>query len=428
MLKHLFCISSIFVLLSTSVLADQLDVSVLAESAILINAETGRVLFEKQSHQLQYPASTTKIATALYALKKKKDGLNELILAEQDSIASITDEQMRRSNYSLPAYWLTPGGTHIGIKKGEQLALKDLLYGMMIASGNDAANVIAQHVSGSIPNFMSELNTYLRSIGCSKTNFLNPHGLFHPQHQTTALDLATMTREAMKDPMFRQIVSTVRYTRPKTNKQDPTTLVQSNRLLRQGDFFYPHAIGVKTGYLSLAQNTLVAAAEKDGRTLIAVLLKTKERPDSFRDAIRLFEAAYAEKSIQRLLLKKGPQQFTVAISGGARPLETYLKDDLVLEYYPAEMIQTKSFLYWDQLQLPISKDQRVGELRIQDEAGQVVAAGVLYANAEVDQSFGTRLKALFRGSRGHIAPIWKVLAVLGVIGLMFLLFLRIRTR
>src|SRR6185437_6437502 len=143
---------------------------------------------------------------------------------------------------------------------GEEMPLKEYLYGMMVRSGNDAANVIAEYVSGSIPTFMQELNDYLKQIGCLNTTFCNPHGLHHPDHKTTAFDMALLTREAMKNPVFREIVSTVRHKRPKTNKRPAAVLVQTNRIIKSGtQYYYPKAIGVKTGYHSRAQNTLVAA-------------------------------------------------------------------------------------------------------------------------------------------------------------------------
>jgi D-alanyl-D-alanine carboxypeptidase (penicillin-binding protein 5/6) len=124
---------------------------------------------------------------------------------------------------------------------------------------------------------MTQLNDYVKRLGCTSTTFYNPHGLHHPKQQTTAYDLAVITQDALKNPVFREMVATVRYTRPKTNKQEPSTLVQTNRLLRTGPFYYPKAIGVKTGYYSLAGNNLVAAAKDGERTLIAVVLKANER-------------------------------------------------------------------------------------------------------------------------------------------------------
>jgi D-alanyl-D-alanine carboxypeptidase (penicillin-binding protein 5/6) len=377
---------------------DLTNLAVKAESAILINAETGAILFEKNARQQLFPASITKIATAIYALKVRGEKLDKVIAAEHDSVASISEEEMERSNYSLPSFWLTPGASHIGIKRGEELSLKDLLYGTMIASGGDASNVIAQYIGGTIPNFIKLLNEYLQEIGCKDTVFKNPHGLHHPGHVTTAFDMALLTREAMKDRTFKEIVRTVTYTRPKTNKQSPTTLMQTNRLLRRGKFYYPKAIGVKTGYHSKAQNTIVAAATDGERTLIAVLMKCKDREDILKDSVKLFEEAFKEKKVKRQLLTHGKQKQGLQIPNASSAIKTYLKDSVVLEYYPSEEPKVKCFLHWDKVVLPVEKDQKVGTMCLQDQNGKVLAEQPLYAAERVNYNLLYRIKTFIVGS------------------------------
>jgi D-alanyl-D-alanine carboxypeptidase (penicillin-binding protein 5/6) len=386
-----------FVLLAfhQSLDAEGLSISVNAEAAILMNAENGTILYEKNAHTIHFPASITKIATAAYALKKKGGQLDTIVVAEQESIASISPEAKRRSNYTMPPYWVEQGSNHMGIKKGEELTLRDLLYGMMVTSANDAANVIAQHVGGTIPNFMTEVNAWLKEIGCEDTYFCNPHGLHHPKHQTTAYDMALMTREALKDPMFRQLVSTVRYTRPKTNKQESTTLVQSNRLLKPGPHYYPKAIGVKTGGTTMALRTFVAAAKQDDRTLISVVLRTKERFDIFTDTIKMFETAFNQPKVQRILLKAGPQKFALEFPGASIPVKTYIKDNLAIDYYPAEEPIMKCLLIWEKLKLPIVKDQRVGELSVEGSQGEIIKKVPLYAAEDVRPTWIQWLKGLW---------------------------------
>lgn len=377
------------------VLAKPLKISVRAESALLMNADTGAILYEKNSRTLRHPASITKIATALYAFRVASDKMDKKFVADHDAIASISDEARKRSNYTLPAYWLVPDGAHIGIKKGEELALRDLLFGMLVASGNDAANVIAQNIGGTIPNFMNGVNACVKELGCTQTTFYNPHGLFHPKHQTTAYDMALIMREALKIPTFREIIATVRYKRPKTNKQESTTLVQTNRLIKKGKYYYAKALGGKTGRLSVAGNTLVVAAKDQDRTLIAVLLKSEDRGDIFTDAIKMFEAAFNESKVQRVLLKAGPQKFTTDLPGSTSSLTTYLQSDVTIEYYPAEEPQLKCMLYWDELSLPITKDQRVGELRLQTPEGRVVKVVPLFAQEDVSSIWFWSIRRLF---------------------------------
>ncbi len=344
--------------------AEPLQIEVKGVAAILINAESRAILFEKEAYTPHYPASTTKVATALYALKKKGGELETLVVADQEALVSVSPEIKRQSHYNLPAYWLETDGCHIGLKKEEAMTIRDLLKGMLISSGNDASNVIAQSVGGTIPCFIEELNQFLKEIGCRQTTFYNPHGLHHPQHQTTAYDLALITQEALKNPIFCEMISQTRFIRPKTNKQETTTLAQTNRLLRTGKFYYPKAIGGKTGYHSKAKHTFIGIARSEERTLIAVLLGAPNRNQIFQDAIKLFDAAFNQPKVQHIFLKSGPQSFTQNLLHAKRELQTFLAEDLLLEYYPAEDPKPKCLLYWDELSLPIQKGQQVGILQL----------------------------------------------------------------
>lgn len=386
-----FLVACLLLIITQDLMAEKLVVSVQAESALMINADTGAVLYEKNPDDVRYPASITKVATLLYALQHVADQMDVMITADQDSVGTVTEEAFRKSNYTLPAYFLIPGGSHIGIKRGEELSLKDLMYGMMLASGDDASNVIAKYVSGNIPDFVNGVNDYVKQLGCMSTTFYNPHGLHHPKQLTTARDMAILAQEGLKNPIFREIVSTVRYTRPKTNKQEATPLIQTNRLLRTGPYFYPKAIGIKTGYYSLAGSTLVAAAKDGDRTLIVVLLKVKERKDLFLDAIKLFEAGFSQLQVERNFLKKGEQKFQLEIPGADKPLTTYSNDDLILAYYPAEEPSVKCFLQWNpELSLPVSKDQQVGEVALQGSDGRVLQKISLFAQEPISPTLNYR--------------------------------------
>lgn len=407
---------------------EQLALSVNAEAAILMNAETGAVLYEKNAHVLHYPASTTKIATTLYALQKVSDKMNVMIAADQDCIGTVKEEAIRKSNYTLPPHLLIPDGSHIGIKRGELLSLKDLFYGLMVASGDDAANVIAKFTSGTIPQFVQEMNTYVKQVGCTSTTFYNPHGLHHPKQQTTAYDLAILTREALKNPIFREMVATVRYTRPKTNKQEPTTLVQTNRLLRAGPYYYSKAIGVKTGYYSLAGSCLVAAAKDGDRTLIAVVLKAKERKDIFIDTKKMFEAAFSQPKVQRVLMHKGPQKLSLNFPGLKKPISSYIQDDVTLEYYPAEEPHLKCLLVWNKnIKLPIEKDQALGEVILKTDDEQVLRRVTLYASHDGEATWSHFFKTFFASGQSGFALL-KVLGILIGIGFITFFILQLRKR
>ncbi|CRX37831.1 D-alanyl-D-alanine carboxypeptidase family protein [Estrella lausannensis] len=405
----------------------KLQVAVNAESAILINADTGAILYEKNADRPQYPASITKIATCLFALHALGNKLEDVVSAENDAIVTITKEAKRRSGYSIPAWWLEVNSSHIGIKKGEEMRLEDLLYGMMVSSGNDAANVIAQYVGGTIPSFLEEMNKYIKDLGCKTTTFYNPHGLHHPKHVTTARDMAIITREALQKEEFKTIVKTVRYTRPKTNKQQPTVLVQTNKLLRKGKFFYPKAIGVKTGYTSDAMNTLVAAAENDGRVLIAVLLKTKERDDLFKDAKKMFEVAFSQPKLEKVLIRSGAQKQKIKVPGGAKPLTALVEKDICLQFYPAEEPRLKCLLHLDEkLKAPIHKGELIGEIRLVNDEERVVKTYPVLAHEDVPETWSHWLKESLFPKRKEASPNgvkrpegiarWKTLILFVVLG------------
>lgn len=386
---------AIFFFLSGTTFAAKLSVSLESEAAILINADTGAILYEKNAHTPHYPASTTKIVTTAYALKEKGNQLTAIVAADQESIASISEEAKKRSNYTTPSHWIEHASTHMGIKKGEEFTFKDLLLGVMVVSANDASNVVAQYVSGSVPNFVKNMNSYVKSLGCQESHFMNPHGLHHPKHQTTAYDLAMITREAMKDPTFCEIVKTIRFIRPKTNKQEPTVMLQKNRLLRPGRFYYPKAIGVKTGYTSIARHNLVAAAKHEDRTLIAVMMKCDESSQVFRDAIKLFDAAFNEVKVQKVMLKEGSQKFEYEIAGADKPVKTYSSANLAYEYYPAEEPVVKCYLQWHKVSLPIKKGQQVGEVQLKTTENKLIQLVPLFAAEDVNETWLHWLKNLF---------------------------------
>lgn len=401
--------------------ATPLSVTVSAESAVLMNADTGCILYEKKPHAKLFPASVTKIATAAYALKVKGHELDEMIAAEQDCIGSVTEEAKQRSNYTLPSHWLVTDAGHMGIKRGEILSFRDLLYGVLVASADDAANVIAYTIgNGSIPAFMEKLNEYIKELGCKDTYFNNPHGLHHPQHMTTAYDMALIAKEALKNPVFCEMVSTSRFTRPKTNKQESTILVQTNRLLRAGEFYYPRAIGVKTGRTSKAGNTFVAAAIEGERTLIAVLLNVKERKDIFRDAIKLFDAAFEQPKTEKTLIQAGSQKYTLEIGDAEKAIKTYTDEDFTLSYFAAEKPKIKAYLQWDNLKLPIQKGQKVGSLQLKTEDHKMLKSIPLFAQEEVKGKWKFQFKNWVNNKGSKVLLLVGFIAALLIVGYLFL--------
>ncbi len=389
LLKHLFFYSLFIlcVLFGFSQLHARvpLKVEVSAKAAILINSETGAILFEKNAYQPLYPASITKISTAMYALEKQGPNLEEPVMASADAVAAVHAHVRRADDGKHPSYRLEFGGSHMGIKLGEVLSFRVLLYGLMLSSGNDAANVIAEHISGSVCQFLKELNAYVQSKGCKHTVFHTPHGLPHADHKTTAFDMAILAKEGMKNPLFREVVKTVAYKRPATNLQPESILHQHNALVKPGSkFYYPKAIGIKTGYTSAGGYTLVAAAEDKQRKLIAVLLGCEHLDQRYRDAITLFETAFQEKKAERTLFSEEFDFFSTQVSGGKNGLQAGLGSDLIVAYYPSEGQIFHSKIFWDDQRLPIRKGEKVGEIAIYTDNEQLFTKAALYATNGVD--------------------------------------------
>ncbi len=373
----------LFLFLFGIVGAEPLRLDISSKSAILINAETGAILYGKDPYAACYPASITKIATALYALEKKGHALDEQVAATRQCVARVSPVAKHADYDRYPSHLIETDWSNVGIRAGEIFSLRTLLYALLLSSGDDAANVIAHQVSGDFGKFMDELNTFMASKGLKNTYFRNPHGLHHPEHRTTAYDMAMLTREGLKHPFFRQAVRTIKHPRPKSD----TFFHQSNKLLRSGPHFYPKAVGVKTGYTSHAGFTLVAAAEHEGRTLIAVVLGAPDAPSRYRDATRLFEAAFAQKPQMRTYFSAEQDRFSTPIRGAAKALEGALDIDLKMTYYPAEEPAVKPHLVWDNVKLPIEAGQRVGELQLIDDKGALVKAAPLFAMQPLHETF-----------------------------------------
>ncbi len=371
----------------TYLAAKPLDIEIQARSAVLMNAATGAILFEKQPFLPVSPASTTKIATALYVIEHEQN-LGRMVTVSAECLKHKPSQDRER----FPAHWLESDGTMLGIKRGEMVTLETLLYGMMLVSGNDAANVAAEVMGGSVPQFMELLNEYLQGMGCQNTHFANPHGLTHSAHYCSAYDMALITQRALRNHTFRQIVSTLKYTKPKSNKQAAREILHTNPLLKaKSRHYYPKAIGVKSGYTAAAQRTLVAAAEHEGRTLIAVVFGTQTSDERFQDAKKLFDAAFAQKKERRRLIGSD-YTFIKEIDGSKLPLRANLAKALCIEYFPAEESECKAILHWQVEGLPIHKGQKVGEVEIVDLKGTLLQKGDLCASCDVKGNIFWRVK------------------------------------
>ncbi|TCL35695.1 D-alanyl-D-alanine carboxypeptidase (penicillin-binding protein 5/6) [Anaerospora hongkongensis] len=236
-----------------------------AEAAVVMSVTGKQVLFAKQADAIMYPASTTKIVTLITALEK--GNLNSTVVVSPQAAAC--------------------DGSSLELRAGDKLKLEEALYGMMLVSGNDAAEAIAESVAGSIPDFVKLMNAKAGQIGATRTNFSNPHGLPDPyNHYTTAYDLALITAYGMQNPTFARIVSTRDYDVHFLNRQS-THAKNTNKLLAT----FIGANGVKTGYTEAAGDCLVAAANRNGVELIAVILNSDGR---WEDAAKLLNYGFQQ--------------------------------------------------------------------------------------------------------------------------------------
>ena len=286
-----FLISSTFI--TTSFAKDTPTLSTYSPACILMEASSGKILYEKNSNQVRYPASTTKIMTAILVLEN----------CELTDIATVS----RNAIHSIP-----PDYVMCNIKEGEELTIEQLLNVLLIPSANDAAVVLAEHVAGSVSKFSDLMNEKAKEIGCKNTHFVNPNGIHNKNHVSTAYDLALIGQYAMKNNTFRKIVKKTQYTLPATNKYSKTdrTFKTTNDLLikntstAKSNYYYPNATGVKTGYTGEAGNCLVAAAKKDNMEVISVVLGadfTKEGlSEKFLDSIALLDYAFDHYAIEIL--------------------------------------------------------------------------------------------------------------------------------
>ena len=392
---------SFFLFARVEIDANKLSCEISAPIAILINAENGRVLFEKRAHERCYPASTTKVATALYALYKKNKEMQDFIIVSQDAVG-IVSPQVRRYSGKHPSYRLEFGGTHAGMKPGEEVDALSVLYAVMLASANDACNVLAEWTCGSVTNFMAELNLFLQKIGCSDTYFTNPHGLPDDEHVTTAADLAKMAYFAKKYPLFRKVVATTKYEYPATNKQTTFWMSQTNALLKPGKFYYPYATGIKTGYTQKAGHNLIASACKGDRDLIAVICGCDERSKRYRSAVDLFETAFNEPKNIRKLLSKEHDLFSKQIEGAKYSLEAVLESDLSVSFYPSEEPILSPKIDWFSLSLPIPAGSAVGVVRVFDAEGKEWVNVNLRALKAVDPTWQYVAKGYARALGGWL--------------------------
>lgn len=326
--KKFFCIISLVVILTPII-----SWANTASSAIVMEVKTGRILYSKNIHQKKPMASTTKIMTALLALENS------------DLNAKV----------KIPSQAVGIEGSSIYLKYNEEITLEDLLYGLMLRSGNDAAVAIAYHISGSEEKFVNLMNKRAKEIGAKNTNFKNPHGLHHNEHYTTAYDLALITRQALLNEDFKKIVSTKRWV---ANRDGYNYFYNKNKTLRQ----FNGGDGVKTGYTKASGRCLVTSATRNGMQIICVVLNDY---NWFKDCYSLMDKAF-NKYHPYKVLNKGDKIKAFVVEKGKKEISFLtVKEDIILPLTEDEKKNIITiFESEEKYEAPIYREQVLGKVKV----------------------------------------------------------------
>ena len=373
---------------SSALAAEPYGEEVKPNAVMLLDATTGQVLYEKNADEQIYPASTTKIMTCILALEN--GNLDDMVTIGPDG-------DWTGSGYSL-----------MGLKKGQKISLKELIYGMMLISGNDAAAAIAVHLGGSIEDFADMMNQKAQELGMTGSHFVTPHGVDTDGHYVTARDMATLAMYAMKNEQFMQIVGSASYDFPSMNfttdkqKQNTNKLLISN--VPEGDtsYYYEYATGIKTGATPKAFRCLVSSAEKDGMKLLCLIYgdETTDGSERWPLAKSLFEYGfnnYETVDVQSLVAGM-PVSVTVAgaspddAQGGVLDLNvTYSGSGVVtMDKEKAEAVKSGGLTPQvtlssgsETLQAPVNMGDSVGTVKYVDANGETMAEAQLTASRDV---------------------------------------------
>lgn len=321
-----------------------------AESAILIDAATGQILYQKNAHKRRPMASTTKMMTALLVLEHSD--LSETVVASKNAACT--------TNASLH------------LVAGEKLAMRDLLCGMLIRSANDTCVAAAEHVSGSCSRFVKMMNDKARSIGCKDTHYVNPHGLHDPNQYSTAYDLAVIARKATRFPVFNEIVQ-IKHMVIKRSVSKDVTLYTHSRFLKR----YPGADGIKSGYTKQAGKCYVGSATRDGWRLISVVLHS---PDVAVDTEALMDYGFANFR-PVAVARKGENIGVVEVAGGSKKhVAVVAAADLNVDVPVSTKGAVAKKLVAPRISAPVRRSANAGKLVAYVDGRPMAAVGVLAAS------------------------------------------------
>lgn len=387
-----------FIIFISPSYADSDNLKTYCPSCILIEANTGKILYEKNSNDVRFPASTTKIMTAILTVEN----------CNLDDVATVSHNAV----YSIPYDY-----THASLKEGEELTIEQLLYALMIPSANDAAIVLAEHISGSVEEFAKLMNKRAEELGCKNTHFVNPNCIHSKDHTSTSYDLALMGKFAMQNSIIRKIVSTTQFTLPATNKYSKTDRIfnNSNDLLNTySRYYYEGTTGVKTGYTGEAGNCIIASAKKNDFEVILVVLGGESTntglSQRYLDCKTLFDYAFNNYSLKTLNEKNAVlKQITVrGATEETQNLNVLIKDKIeIFSENSADLSSLEPEITLDEnLMAPISANSAIGKITYNYD-GQTYSSDLIAETQVLSSDF---LPLLFR-----------ILLIFVVLYLLFLL-------
>lgn len=392
------------------------DFDAQARAALLIEANTGEVLYEKNAHRENYPASVTKVMTALLVFEAVDGGKLSLaspITASETAIALPKD------------------ASTAGIKAGETLTVEQLLYCLLLPSANEAANILAEAVDGSVEAFVAHMNRRAQELGCECTHFMNPHGLHNAEHYSSAWDIYLITSEALKHDRFLDICNTKYYEIPENEFSKKRTLYSTNYLIsnvRTFYYLYGAAQGIKTGYTPEAGYCLVSSAVRGSRRLISVVLGCERVVEddvtitkSFTETTRLFDYGFDNFSSKEIIHTDDfvcevpvtlSSETNYVVAHPAQDVTRMMPNDLAVEDLTRDVT-----LYSESVEAPIAAGDELGRMVI--SYGDTVYAELpLLALSDVSASW---LLVAQRDVLAFLSQRWVKLTAIGVIALIVLL-------
>jgi len=327
------------------------ELSVNAKAAFMVEVNTGKVIYENHAQEINYPASVTKILTAILVLENCE--LEEIATVSSNALANIPE-----------GYVVAP------LFVGEEMRVKDLLYALMLKSANDAAYVLAEHVGGSIDGFSAMMNQKAEELGCMNSHFVNPNGIHQEDHYTTAYDMYLIAQYAMQNAQFVQIVSTYQYTLPATNKYSEKDRVMENTnsfVNPESKYYDTNVKGIKTGTTTQAGNCLIVDAEKNGFEIITVVLGAETKESKFLETSKMMQYMFDNYTFTEIH-KTGDMIQTIDVEKATKEtknLNIVISDDIVVMNHKdisVDEMQPEIVLK-ENIIAPIVKGQELGTIK-----------------------------------------------------------------